>query len=221
MDVDTIERIITVILTIGISDKGLESGQVLKGYNEICLKVLDRVGIEIKEYLPEKYEEFHEIVLDIEEELGKYDDEPDIRIVECKNRLEDFRNDMEKQYEYKNDLYIKIDKMLLVCRTLINEGEQYIEQLYGDARYSQLCRKLFLKQDYDMARSVLSEFREKMKDDFNMAQLYRLHHKIADYLERLYETGKVTDGGLNREGIEFLLKMFYSYKFQHAESGGR
>lgn len=221
MDVDTIERIITVILTIGISDKGLESGQVLKGYNEICLKVLDRVGIEIKEYLPEKYEEFHEIVLDIEEELGKYDDEPDIRIVECKNRLEDFRYDMEKQYEYKNDLYIKIDKMLLVCRALINEGEQYIEQLYGDARYSQLCRKLFLKQDYDMARSVLSEFREKMKDDFNMAQLYRLHHKIADYLERLYETGKVTDGGLNREGIEFLLKMFYSYKFQHAESGGR
>jgi len=221
MDLDTMERIITVILTIGISDKGIDSEQVLKKYNTICLDVLDRVGIEIKEYLPEKYEEFHKIVLNIVEELGKYGNESGIRIDECKKRLEKFRRDMEKQYEYKNDLYIKIDKMLLVCRALISEGEQYIEQLYEDAEHPQLCRKLFLKQDYDIAWSVLSEFREKMKDDFNMEQLDRLHHKIADYLERLYETGKVTEGGLNREGIEFLLKMFYSYKFQHAESGGK
>lgn len=221
MEVDIIERIITVILTIGIPDKRLESEQVLKKYNKICLNVLGRLEIEIREYLPEKYEEFHEIVLNIEKELEKYDDEPGIRIDECKTRLENFRYNMEKQYEYKNDLYIKIDKMLLVCRVLIGEGEQYIDQLYIDAEYPQVCRKHFLKQDYDIAWNELSNFRKKMARDFNMAQLDRLHHKIADYLERLYETGKVTEGDLNREGIEFLLKMFYSYKFQHAESGGK
>ena len=219
MNLETIERIITVILTIGISDNNFESKQALKEYNTICMNVLDRMGVEVKEYLPEEYEEFNRIFLEIKEELGKYGNEPSIKIDECKKKLEIFRQNMEKKYKYKNDLYIKIDKMLLVCRVLIGEGEQYIDKLYIDAEYPQVCNKEFLKQDYDTARRVLSEFRKKMKGDVRMAQLDRMHDKIANYLERLYETGKVTEGGLNREGIEFLLKMFYNYKLQHAESG--
>ncbi|MCM1040606.1 MAG: hypothetical protein NC434_14910 [Ruminococcus sp.] len=218
---NTMKRIICVILTMEIRDEDCKAEKALKKYTMTCVELLNRIGTEIKEYMPKEYEGYEDIYLKISEELSKYDDKDSMRTDKCKEALETFRQNMEMQYGYQDDLCIKIDKMLLVCKGLIDKGEHYINQLYRDDEYPQVCDREFLKEDYDTAWQMLSVFREKMKNDAKMAQLDNLYHQIADYLERLYETGRVTDSNLNRESIRFLLKMFYNCKFQYAESGGK
>lgn len=212
---ETIERVITVILAIGISDKDNNKEQALKEYNEVCMEILDKTGDEIREHVPEECETFQNLSLEIRKALQE-----DGSAQEQMEALEQFRKNMETKYNYKSDFHLKIDKILLVYRFLIYEGETYIDKFYKDDQYPQACEWEFLKQDYDKACKVLKKFREKMKDDVKMAQLDRLHGKISVYLNRLYETGKVLDGDLNRKAIEYLLKMYYNYKFHHAGGGG-
>ena len=131
-------------------------------------------------------------------------------IAELINPIEKFREKLEKKNTYSNDIYIKIDRLLLLCKSLIREGETVLENwVYGNA---------FLKDDFFNAYSVLEEFKQKMNSDIKMKQFGSLHKKISHYLNRLYETGKVENGDLNGESIEFLLKMYYNYKLQNVGS---
>lgn len=196
-----IERIISVIFVISVEDDARRV-RAVKKFNGACLQLLRDLEGEIDRALPEVVLEFKNIVSAVSD---SFNDTNGKNIYT--NYLEKFRRDLVKKHNYKNDLCIKIDKLLLICDTLIREGDSYIDQLY---------ERSYLRKDYFKAYKVLNTFREKMSDDPEMAQLKGLNADISKYLGRLYETGKVRSDVVNRQGIEFLLRMYYNYKFRNA-----
>lgn len=206
MDVVTnpgaVERIITVSFIIAAAGES-EKKQALERYKAACIQVLETLEDEVKRILPEERESFRAVVngaaifLDDDKIKNTYNGE-----------LEIFRRQLVDKYGYKDDILIKVDKMLQICDVLFEKGEICIEQLY---------ERDYLKEDYFRGYKILSAFREEMKTDNKMKRLRSLNDSISAYLERLYETGKVRDAELNRKSVEFLLRMYYNYKFRNAD----
>jgi len=140
----TTERIITIIFVISVKCNR-EIEQAIKIYNNVCINLLEILKGEINKILPDKCSEFEELIKQISDALNGNS----IYIED----LENFRKELLNLCTYQNDIYIKIDKLLMLCNILIRKGYSYIEQLYEND---------FLKNDYFKAYEIHSKFRLEM-----------------------------------------------------------